>query len=127
MKPIVVAGILASASAVCHGADLDYQCVITQELHLEAGGSLKRFAKPINIGERFAVDRDTGRVTGGPFMRSAITRTTLVHRGGNATAFKAIYTQLGDVEVLQVEEFAPGKDKPFVAVTLLTVLAGVCT
>ena len=68
MKQIVVAAILASASAVCHGADLDYQCVITEELHLEAGGALKRFAKPINIGERFAVDRDTGRVTGGPFM-----------------------------------------------------------
>jgi len=52
-----VAAILAGTSAVCHGADLDYQCVITEELHLEAGGTLKRFAKPINIGERFAVDR----------------------------------------------------------------------
>ena len=126
MKRIVVAAILASASAVCHGTDLDYHCVITEVLHLEAGGALKRYAKPIDIGERFAIDRDTGRVTGGPFMHSAITKTTLVHPGGKATAFKAVYTQLGDVEVLQVQEFAPGNDKPFVAVTLLTVLAGVC-
>ena len=111
---------------VCHGAATDYQCVITEELHFEAGGTLKRFPKPINIGERFAVDRDTGRVTGGPFMRSSITSTTVVHPGARATAFKAIYTQLDDVEVLQVEEFAPGNDKPFVALTLLTVLAVVC-
>ena len=122
----IVAALLAAASTVCQCSPTDYQCVITEELHLEAGGALKPFTKPINIGERFAVDRDTGRVTCGPFMRSAITRTTLVHRGGNATAFKAIYTQHGDVELLQVEEFATGIEKPFVALILLTVLAGVC-
>lgn len=126
MRRVIAAAMIAGASAVCFAAPEDYQCVISEELTLRGDGSLSRYAKPLNIGERFAVNRSTGEVVGGPFIRASITKTTLIDSGSSANAFKAVYITLSDAEILQIEEFAEGKEKPFVAVTLLTVLSGVC-
>lgn len=62
-----------------------YQCEVKAELHLEADGSLHPFPHPINLGDRFVVNRNTGQTLGGPFLNGITTRVELVATAAEAT------------------------------------------
>lgn len=115
-------------SAVANAGLRDYQCQIYDESLVNDTGRLYRHPEPWYrfVGDRFAVDRATGQVTGGPLSGWPMTQITVHAVGSRSEAFKAVYVSISNVMLLQIEEFHPGKQKPFMAVGLLEAFSGLC-
>ena len=65
MKTALIA--LSLALVICsgaHGGTFSYQCTISEQLFLQADGSVKRPPSPWLIGSRFSIDRRSGRILG---------------------------------------------------------------
>lgn len=118
-----------SASAAVNG----YQCLISEQLLLEENGALKRPPEPYLIGQRFAVDRNTGRIVGPEqgMWQFDNHKITVLARGNADNSFivDSVGPSHGDgvhATHLRIVEFAPSKSKPFVVLSGSLVASGVC-
>jgi hypothetical protein len=82
------------------------------------------------VGEKFTVDRENGRVMGGP-LDNAKMNIEVIDRGTTEMPFQAFSRsrQLSHTSHIQVDEYYKGKRKPFMGSTTLYypgVYSGIC-
>ena len=107
-----------------------YFCVVKTELHLDDDGTLEQYPKPLALGEKFAVDRATGRrIENTPWWGTDGEKITLLAAGNESNSFVAVYTAEAGGEgvflmTLRIEEFAKNDTKPFLLTASGSVYAG---
>ena len=76
----------------------------------------------------FSVSRTTGEITGQVIPTLLADSTEVIHKGNNEYAFKAIAHFKKQVQLLEIEEFIQGKQKPFVAMSMggAGIVTGTC-
>jgi hypothetical protein len=111
--------------------DGQYSCVVVAASKLKEEGALAphRSMKSF-IGEQFTVDRETGRITGGPLDNSHM-KIQLIDKGSREMSFQVIAqsNQRTHTTQLEIEEFQPTESKPFIGTTTLHypgVYTGTC-
>jgi len=125
--------VLTAATPALAGPS-DYQCVVNQELvpsyvieGLGPGsGRLERARKPVFVGERFAVDRKTGRVVGSLLDTSGASEIKVLDEGSDANAFKSIAIGNRKIKLLVIRENTSHQEKEFYGVFHPTIIAGLC-
>ena len=132
LRALLAATILIAGTESFAGVST-YQCQISEQLHLDAAGELKRPANPWLIRSRFSVDRETGALVGPDksFWSFKDSRSTVLARGNAKTSFVAlIMSAAADNGVLAttlvIEEFTKGPVKPFMVSTGSQVASGMC-
>lgn len=119
-------GILVAAAVPCSAGQSHYECVVMTANKLTTEGSLASLSSlKSQIGQKFSIDRETGRVLGGPLDNGRMT-IDLIDKGSKEMSFQmfARSTQRTHTRYLQVEEFQPIEQKPFVGTTTLSYPAG---
>ena len=121
---------LGSNSLVLAG-DTHYLCTIVSASQVTDDGTLADnwFTKS-RIGQQFTVDRETGRIIGGP-LDNARLRIKLIDKGTREMSFQSIAfsTQHSHTTHIQIQEWQLTETKPFVGTTTLYypgVYSGIC-
>ena len=132
LRALLAAMALIAGTESLAGAST-YQCQISEQLHLDAAGELKRPANPWLIRSRFSVDRDTGALAGPDqsFWSFKDSRSTVLARGNARASFVALIMSAASdngvlATILVIEEFAKGPVKPFLVNTGSQVASGMC-
>ncbi len=132
-RVLSIASLLLCVCQPALGGANTYQCTIKEQLTLHDNGLLTRPPNAWLIGKRFAVDRDTGMLTGPEtaLWSTASSKYTVLARGNRSNAFTAIATDTAaengvHTTLLKVEEYAPTTMKPFVLLSGSEVASGVC-
>jgi len=128
---VLLCGLLASNSAMA--ASGSYQCKVKTELHLDNGGALKPFPRPLEVGKIFSVHRESGELieATASFWSPNDAVTTVLSTGNAQNSFVVSYVAPSrgsgvHATVLQIEEFAVSKLKPFLLVSGSGVYSGTC-
>jgi hypothetical protein len=82
------------------------------------------------VGEKFAVDRVTGRIIGGPLDNSRM-NIEVIDKGSGEMSLQAFSrsTVRTHTTYIEIQEFLSGPEKPFVGTTTLYypgVYSGIC-
>lgn len=119
-------------NTACAG-EIGYMCTVKTEFHLSDDGSLSSYRNPLALGGQFAVDRQTGTLIekGPSFFVSANSIINVLSHGNSESYFVATYALPATDQgifytVLAVQEFADGKEKPFLMSSGGSVYAGTC-
>jgi hypothetical protein len=118
--------------------EFSYTCEVSHVYNLEKNGELKTF--PDSMLEKivkentFSVSRETGMLIGNSAsMDTSRAKTiTVINKGTKENSFKAI-ADFGNFEngnhpfqIIEIEEFSVGTEKPFVLMGELGIVTGVC-
>jgi hypothetical protein len=109
-----------------------YVCEALTVLELNETGALEYsdFAKAIAMHQsRFAVDRKTGVVAGGPFATVDAKDGRILSSGTDTEALKIVWltnAPYNHLKYLWVRAYAEGTKKPFLGVTGNVVVTGTC-
>lgn len=120
-----------AASQVAGAGDAYYECtVVTAAMVTEQGTLAPHWTNKSMVGVKFAVDRITGRIIGGP-LDNANLRTEVIDKGSREMSFQVLSRSMQRTHVTHIEihEFASRVEKPFVGTTTLYhpgVYSGLC-
>ena len=120
------------ASATVYADENLYVCDALSVLEINDAGALEHsnFAKAVAMHQsRFAVDRKTGIVAGGPFATVDATDGRILSPGTDQEALKIVWlsnTPFNQLRYLWVRAYAEGPKKPFLGVTGDMVITGTC-
>jgi hypothetical protein len=109
-----------------------YICEAEQIMELDDKGLLAEtdFAKAISMHQaRFAVDRETGVVAGGPFATVDAKDVQILSSGDDQEALKILWlaqAPYAHLKYLWVRSYAEGEKKPFLGVSGNVVITGNC-
>lgn len=119
-------------ASVCQAEENLYVCDALSVLELTDSGELEpsNFAKAIAMHQsRFAVDRKTGVVAGGPFATLDATDGRILSSGTEQEALKIVWLSnapYNHLKYLWVRSYAEGPKKPFLGVSGNMVVTGTC-
>lgn len=81
----------------------------------------------VKAGDKFAVDRRTGTVTGERVPAFNARRFDVLGDGKNGNSFKVVFSgQNGYLGYLAIAEYKAGKSKPFILDDSIWVATGIC-
>jgi hypothetical protein len=132
MRPILAALVLLAAACLQASAeDSRYQCEVEGFYRFVDAKFLADDHSEL-IGERFAVDRASGTISGFELSNEEAEQKMVLDRGSDKQAFKVlsvfeVYGPYQAVKYLYVQEFAPTPEKAFFAVSGSWLLTGHCT
>lgn len=132
MRRIATVFALCFISGLLAAAEELYVCQSLSVLELGDDGALthSNFAKAIAMHQsKFAVDRNSGVVAGGPFASVDAKDVQVLSPGNNQEAMKIMW--LADApyqhfKYLWVRSYAEGPRKPFLGITGNVVVTGTC-
>lgn len=111
----------------------DYQCEVLEHLDLSDSGELKRPPRPIMIGQRFAIDRQTAQIVGPGLglWNNPRVKFQMVSKNNSQNHFILLGREPGGqgtehFTYIQVTEFADGPAKPFIVLSGSWVTSGIC-
>lgn len=119
----------SSASAGQHA----YDCRVLTDSTLSSDGTLVRSSRETYLNHAFRVDRKSGVVIGGSLDNEAYPTRAVVSPGNEAWPFVVTWqSAAGDgggrkTGYLAIKEWKRDFQKPFVLVTAVHVLTGICT
>ena len=131
MRPILASLILMVAPyADAHASEVQYSCEVEGFYQFE-DAEFRRDDGSDVIGERFAVDRSTGAISGFELNNELAKERLVLDRGSAKQAFKVlsvfeVYGPYHAVKYLYIEEFAQTPKKAFFAVSGSWLLTGHC-
>lgn len=106
-----------------------YTCKVVHVFDLADDASLRQsgFEKGMK-GSSFSVSRVTGEIVGEVVPTLMASSTRVVNHGSAENSFKTVADFEGQVQILEVQEFAPGASKPFIALSMggAGVVTGEC-
>ncbi len=132
MRLILAALILTIvAGPVAYGSEGRYRCEVEKFYDFE-DAEFRRDDGSDLIGDRFAVDRATGTISGFELNNEMAQQRLVLDRGSNKQAFKVlsifqVYGPYHNVKYLYIEEFEQKAEKAFFAVSGSWLLTGHCT
>lgn len=110
------------------GADA-YICTVVTAHSVQDDGRLKLETAPFyNVGSVFTIDRDTGIYRGGVGTNAGSDKRDVVFVPPDNSFYVASTSQGPNksIDYLAVQDFTPGRLKPFVLATFSYVLTGTC-
>ena len=126
----MISSLMLLAPMLCLAGPFEYVCAINQEFVVNKDGDLRQYKKPIAVGNSFAIDRRTGRVVGRPFTNTTASKVEIITRGDHARHFEVLSASSpigkATTDLIVVEEWQKGPNKPFVGLSAGTVYSGVC-
>ena len=112
---------------------LGYQCLVVDEKHLARSGKLISYPSPLELGKRFAVERATGKIVklNPSLWNFDDTKATVLSSGNSDNSFAAVYVSQAardgvHTAIIQIQEFSPGTNKPFVVMAGTSIYSGIC-
>jgi hypothetical protein len=132
MRLILAALILTMiAGPDAYGGEGRYRCEVESFYGFE-DAEFRRDDGSDLIGDRFAVDRSTGTISGFELNNEMAQQRLVLDRGSEKQAFKVlsiyqVYGPYHNVKYLYIEEFEPKAEKAFFAVSGSGLLTGHCT
>ncbi len=132
MDRIRTAVFMLVLTSACFAEENLYVCDTLTVLELNEGGALEHsdFAKAMAMHQsRFAVDRKSGVVAGGPFATVDAKDGRILSSGSDQEALKIVWLTEGaytHLKCLWVRTYAEGPKKPFLGVTGNVVVTGTC-
>ena len=132
MDRICTALLALGLATACLANENLYVCDALTVRELGESGELENsdFAKAIEMHQsRFAVDRKTGIVAGGPFATVDATDGRILSSGTDQEALKIVWLSnapYNQLKYLWVRAYAEGPKKPFLGVTGNVVITGTC-
>lgn len=130
-KPVVALLILVPFAA--SAGPYSYDCETKQVVHVQPDGTVKVVpaSETFEMFRRFSIDRRTAEKVGGPVGHLQEEPPRIFATGGSESSFVAFWVGPAagggvHLDVLRVEEYAPGSEKPFIAFAGGTVYAGLC-
>lgn len=132
MNRICVFIVLCALASLAHADEHLYVCNAQTVSELNEAGELAstNFAKALAMHQaRFAVNRKTGVVAGGPFATVDATDGRILSSGTNQEALKIVWLSndtYNNLKYLWVRAYAEGEKKPFLGVTGNMVITGTC-
>ncbi|MEQ1793000.1 MAG: hypothetical protein ABL970_02320 [Nitrospira sp.] len=126
-----IAACLITLSGLTHAGDSHYECTVLSTWTLTQYGGLEpHWTNKSMVGNKFTVDRITGRIIGGP-LDNANLQIEVIDRGTREMSFQALSrsTQKTHTTHIEIQEFLSGTEKPFVGMTTLYypgVYSGIC-
>jgi len=132
MDRICTALLALGLATACLANENLYVCDASTVRELGESGELENsdFAKAIEMHQaRFAVDRKTGVVAGGPFATVDATDGRILSSGTDQEALKIVWLSnapYNQLKYLWVRAYAEGPKKPFLGVTGNVVITGTC-
>jgi hypothetical protein len=105
--------------SMCLAGPSVYECVIKTEYRLDDNGAVAPVSKDIatSLGDRFMVDRDSGRITGALTDNKIAKDFKVIQQGDSNRTFVAMSSYWGGItDYLQVNEFVRSPEKPFLLV-----------
>lgn len=119
---------------VAFANEVSYTCTVLNTYELENDGSLRRSGFDGDFrGERFTVSRANGQITGSVVPTLLAQDTDVLSYGDSSNSFRTIASFASaasgrDIQVLYVQEFVPGKNKPFVVSSMggAGIVTGTC-
>jgi len=119
--------LLAVSTAIAE--DTSYICEVLHTYDLERDGSvgISGFDKQFR-GSKFTVSKKDGQVVGYVVPTKLAKSTNVIQAGNTKYSFRAIADFGRDIQILDIREFVPGKQKPFVATAFsgAGIVSGVC-
>lgn len=109
----------------------DYVCIIKQELFVTADGKLTPHKKSIEIGNTFAIDRETGKILGRPFSNSTAREVKIITQGDKTHNFEVLSASSPfarvTTDLVVVHEWMKTPEKKFIGLSSEgTVYSGTC-
>lgn len=134
LKTIIIAltSIIASFMllvGISEAGDLSYDCEIKYVYNLTEDGLLKVSGwKNKFKGNLFSISRETGTIAGKVLTTILAKETRVVNYGSKENSFKAVATFNGQFQLIEIQEFKEGQEKPFVASSMggAGIVTGVC-
>ena len=79
-------------------------------------------------GGEFTVLKSTGAISGDTLTTLRAVRTQVINYGSGGNSFKAVAYFDGQVQVIEVQEFKGGAEKPFIAISMggAGIVTGMC-
>ena len=121
-----------SVSLTCYsaiGGELAYTCEVIHVYALADDGSLQTSSMEKEFrGNQFSVSRVTGEIIGYVVPTLLAKATRVINQGNHEYSFKAIADFGNQVQLIEVQEFAQGQQKPFIATSMggAGIVTGVC-
>jgi len=106
-----------------------YQCTIKHVYGLSNSGYLNtsNWVEEFK-GNEFVVKKDTGDIIGKTLTTINANKSVVINPGSDKNSFKAIAYFNNQVQVIEIQEFKKGKEKPFVASSMggAGIVTGIC-
>lgn len=130
-------GVAALTSVAIFTAEVEarpdrFKCTIGEHAFLSDTGGLRRLSESSIVGERFAIDRRSGNIDGGPFDTVSNGMVPkIIEPGTSEQSFKLLMTSNvavahTSVHYLEVREAQSGPRKLFVGTRGTEIVNGVC-
>lgn len=129
IKAIIIFCLLFISSHRSIAGELVYNCTVMHLYDLEDNGSLRMSNwKDQFGGSEFSVSRVTGEIIGEVVPTLLARSTKIIRKGNKEYSFKSIADFENQVQLIEIQEFIQGKEKPFIAMSMgyAGIVTGLC-
>ena len=120
---------LFAISFTANAASLSYTCKVKRIYDLSDNGTLETssFEKTMK-GSSFSVSKVTGEIIGQVMPTLNADSTRVIHSGSNEYSFKSVADFGNQFQIIEIQEFKKGENKPFVASSMggAGIVTGLC-
>ncbi len=120
---------LISFASITEAGVLRYECVIKKVYDVNDAGMLEISSFQSQFeGNKFSVSRETGKIVGQTLTTILSKNTRVINYGSKENSFKALAEFEGQIQVIEIQEFREGNEKPFVASSMggAGIVTGIC-
>jgi len=127
-KTIVMMLLAVVSSSAATAGQYSYSCAVENVYLVDDKGRIRENANLTGImrGERFSVDRVTGKVTGDRIPALPLVKSSVLAPGGKANSFKSYFQGYNFVSYVEVYEYKDDEGKPFVLHDGDSIFSGFC-
>ena len=135
---VAIVAVFLTASALVRAGEFAYTCEVRHVYSLSRTGALETFPESaleqIIKKSPFSVSRETGALSGNSATldTSLAKSTRVINRGSEVNSFSAVAdfgtfdSRTHPQQLIEIEEFNQGPDKPFVLMGAPGIITGIC-
>ncbi|MCG7963750.1 MAG: hypothetical protein N0E54_13705 [Candidatus Thiodiazotropha taylori] len=129
IERFLIAFSLLYFAQVSVGSPIGYDCKVLHVYSLAEDGLLRAsgFEKFMG-GSTFTISNDTGEIVGDVVPTLKAKSIHVINHGSTENSFKSMALFEGQVQIIEVQEFIKGDEKPFVASSMggAGIVTGIC-
>ncbi len=120
---------LIAFSSITEAGVFSYECIVKKVYDVNDAGILKiSVNQSVFEGSKFSVSRQTGDIVGETLTTIRSKNIRVINFGSKEYSFKTVAEFEGQVQLLEIQEFREGNEKPFVASSMggAGIVTGIC-